>query len=227
MEKTNKKHTEAEVREVCESIGFEYLGGYIGSDSTISIRLKCGHTIARRWRGVRRIAYGTYKTFECPECKAIKEKERQTEKDAEIRKKEMQRGLNLKAEQISFKFCEICGQPFVGRGATCDTECRRKRNNQVMERQKRIRTRKGWHRDNITWQMLFRKENGICYLCGKKCDPNDYQMINGAYVIGKNHPTVEHVIPISKGGADTIENCRLACLSCNSRKGAKVNAPYV
>lgn len=34
--------------------------------------------------------------------------------------------------------------------------------------------------------------------------------------------SVDHVIPISRGGAHTLENCQLAHLSCNSRKGNRL-----
>lgn len=34
---------------------------------------------------------------------------------------------------------------------------------------------------------------------------------------------VDHIIPRSKGGADTEENCQALCRSCNGRKGAKIH----
>ena len=30
---------------------------------------------------------------------------------------------------------------------------------------------------------------------------------------------IDHVIPLSKGGAHTYENLRVACAACNGRKG--------
>lgn len=34
---------------------------------------------------------------------------------------------------------------------------------------------------------------------------------------------VDHIIPRSRGGADTEENCQALCATCNSKKGAKLH----
>lgn len=35
-------------------------------------------------------------------------------------------------------------------------------------------------------------------------------------------PTIDHIVPLSKGGAHSMENLTVACRPCNSRKGTKV-----
>jgi 5-methylcytosine-specific restriction endonuclease McrA len=54
------------------------------------------------------------------------------------------------------------------------------------------------------WVELCNKYDNRCLCCG------DQKKL-----------TVDHVIPISKGGTNNIENIQPLCLSCNSSKGAK------
>ena len=59
---------------------------------------------------------------------------------------------------------------------------------------------------------IYVRDDYTCQLCGKKCIQDD----------NKTHPdhiTLDHIIPYSKGGADTAENLRVACRSCNVKRG--------
>lgn len=59
---------------------------------------------------------------------------------------------------------------------------------------------------NIRWQ-VFQKYNYTCQYCGKK--PPEVQL------------EVDHVIPVSQGGSDDINNLTVACFDCNRSKGGK------
>lgn len=39
-------------------------------------------------------------------------------------------------------------------------------------------------------------------------------------------PTIEHTIPLSRGGTNTIDNVTLACRECNSRKGRLTGSEF-
>ena len=68
--------------------------------------------------------------------------------------------------------------------------------------------------DSITLTALFHKENGVCAICGKPVDVTD---INDGH-IGRRYPTLDHVVPLSKGGTHTWDNVQLAHMSCNAGK---------
>lgn len=81
--------------------------------------------------------------------------------------------------------------------------------------------------DSITLRELFKKDNGICWLCGCTCDYEDkeYRISKkgkGYLATGPNYPSVDHVVPLSKGGTHTWNNVKLAHKSCNSRKRDKL-----
>jgi 5-methylcytosine-specific restriction endonuclease McrA len=54
---------------------------------------------------------------------------------------------------------------------------------------------------------LFRRDHFQCQYCGKK--PKTSEL------------TIDHVMPRSRGGKSTWDNCVLACIECNTRKGSK------
>ena len=51
---------------------------------------------------------------------------------------------------------------------------------------------------------LFKRDHYTCQYCGLQPGPEEL--------------TVDHVLPRSRGGISTWENCVLACVACNSRK---------
>ncbi len=40
-----------------------------------------------------------------------------------------------------------------------------------------------------------------------------------------NELTIDHLIPLSKGGSNLLENLRLACVSCNRSRGNSLFPP--
>lgn len=53
-------------------------------------------------------------------------------------------------------------------------------------------------------KQIYRKSNGFCCLCGEFVDYEDY--------------TVDHIVPLAKGGTNDISNLQCTCRVCNSIK---------
>lgn len=54
---------------------------------------------------------------------------------------------------------------------------------------------------------IFKRDRYTCQYCGKQPGPEEL--------------TIDHVLPRSRGGTSTWENCLLACVECNKRKADK------
>lgn len=54
---------------------------------------------------------------------------------------------------------------------------------------------------------LFARDNNTCQYCGKR--------------MSSSNCTVDHVIPQCQGGPSSWENCVIACVDCNVRKGGR------
>jgi len=59
-------------------------------------------------------------------------------------------------------------------------------------------------------EAIYNRDNGICQYTGRKID--------------RHSATVDHVLPRSKGGADSWENLVLCAKDVNSKKGNKLNS---
>lgn len=74
-------------------------------------------------------------------------------------------------------------------------------------------------RDYIHLSDVIERDNGTCYICGCKTSRQDYYLSHGWFTVGNTYPTIDHVIPLARGGTHTWDNVRLACRLCNSTKG--------
>lgn len=52
-------------------------------------------------------------------------------------------------------------------------------------------------------RLVMKRDGGVCRACGTT-----------------DHPTLDHVVPFSKGGTHRPENLQVLCRSCNSKKQA-------
>jgi 5-methylcytosine-specific restriction endonuclease McrA len=68
----------------------------------------------------------------------------------------------------------------------------------------------------VVAEVILRRDGWTCQICGIKTP----EALRGKRVA--NAPELDHIIPLSRGGAHTPDNLQCACLACNRRKGARV-----
>ena len=164
----------------------------------------------------------------CVECskrdtRARQQQQKILNKEKRVKAEKIRIKKMLISKQVGFNFCK-CGALLPLGVRTCEN-CKhdhKKAHAHRKEIKRRLKLRCVERDNDITLEKLYERDNGVCYLCGRLCNWNDYKVINGAFIVGKTYPTIEHVIPISRGGSDTWNNTRLACLYCNSKKSDKV-----
>ena len=66
----------------------------------------------------------------------------------------------------------------------------------------------------ISADVLIERDGNVCHIC---LDVIDLSLPRNS----RFGATIDHVMPVSKGGADTLENMKLAHWICNIKKGAK------
>lgn len=79
---------------------------------------------------------------------------------------------------------------------------------------RRVRILSGIY-EKLSFDVICAKASNICYLCGDvvcfDLEPKSYYS-----------PSLDHIIPVSKGGSHTYDNVALAHLGCNVKKGSKL-----
>lgn len=102
--------------------------------------------------------------------------------------------------------CRECGESFVRQGVPtpyCSPECNpRRRGNR--------REYRGWIRQSVRLS-IYERDSWTCQLC---LEPVDRDAITGDWM-----PTLDHVVPRSKGGSDDPSNLRCCHAWCNSVRG--------
>lgn len=102
------------------------------------------------------------------------------------------------------------------------TTCKNKRYASVLVENQNYRAR----RKNIEGfftkedvQQIYQEQNGVCVYCPT--------LLLSKTVGGKSNKTIDHKIPISKGGTNWLINLQLLCFSCNAKKNARSAEEYL
>ena len=212
---------EENARKQIEARGFEYVSGYESSDGTVTIRCpKCGHEFERSMVTIRH-----HDAVICPQCVQNRRDQRAIQKLADrVRKeqarciarqqKEAERQKEIEAKKHP---CLVCGE-LTTNPKYCSKKCLNKVNNAAKEAKRRLKIKNAMVDRNITLERLYKRDRGVCYLCGEMCDWSDKEEREDAIICGDQYPSIDHVIPLAKGGEHSWQNVKLAHRKCNTEK---------
>lgn len=115
--------------------------------------------------------------------------------------------------------CVECGkhkEVTYKRKKYCTDECKRKYQWRRKDAKRRFAIRTNGKVDwDISIERLIKRDGMKCYLCGDdviKHDNTNHEL----------YPSIEHVMPVAKGGTHTWDNVRLAHRKCNWEKSDKI-----
>lgn len=106
--------------------------------------------------------------------------------------------------------CDECGSAFMAKYPSarwCSKLCANRHWGRVRARQRRQRTEA-----NYTDLEVFQRDGWWCHICGELTD----------WTVPRTHPrgaTIDHVVPLTKGGLDELGNVATAHHQCNISKG--------
>lgn len=204
--------------------GFEYAGNYTGADGRADVKcIECGTVINRSMISIR------HNNCTCPTCyekaKAEREKVKERAKTLKAhalkeRRTKAEASQFNKGSQLVFKTCPTCGGLFYKAGSKyCSRKCADKFNNDLKERRRRAKLQEALVDRDINLHELFKINNGVCAICGKRCNWDDYELKgDNVFIAGDNYPSIDHIKPLAKGGLHSWGNVQLAHRICNSLK---------
>ena len=234
MRQGNRFTTDAgyEKRIAAKSSRFEFVGGEPESNFVYIMCKDCLGVIKKSKESLKP---SRSKALLCPHCQKVindarrKKKQERREQNkikkqklAEIKaieEKEAERIREIRSRHI----CKRCGQRFSGRPnrTYCSPLCARRAYDSKAEHTRR--TRMKTKSENVSLDLLLKRDKGICWICKLKVNQNDYFIRpDGTFIAGNNYPSIDHVVALKNGGTHTWNNVKLAHRICNTRKHAKM-----
>lgn len=119
--------------------------------------------------------------------------------------------------------CAQCHAPFVCASTTglanfCSATCARRWHRTLDRHRRRLKMKSTPSEPGTSWRAVMRRDGDECYLCGDAVDPTDYTTSDDVWSAGITYPSLDHVIPLSRGGEHTMANAKLAHILCNAWK---------
>lgn len=211
------------------SVSYVYIGGYVNSDSIIDVECTvCKRRTKISYQQIRKATA----PIECRLCRsdasADRRAERQRLKEEQRAQREEQRRKKREEEEAAhadlmakrWHACPVCGK-MTSRPKYCSRECSNKLLWANHDHKRRVKIQAAMIDKDISLEEVFRRDNGICYICGMACEWDDCKRMGNVFIAGRLYPTIDHVVPLARGGEHRWENVRLAHKCCNSAKGAR------
>lgn len=126
-------------------------------------------------------------------------------------------------QPLTTKNCELCGRQYrvtishSYQSRYCSASCNDKiwakfHRDQIRQKNCRYIARKlSQFIENVSLNYIYKRDNGICGICGKKVNKDLYY----PHLLS---PSLDHIKPLSLGGLHENKNCQLAHLRCNCSK---------
>lgn len=119
-------------------------------------------------------------------------------------------------------WCPACEAPHVSRqpnSTYCSRDCLKRqvrttpafRKARARSKARRRAIKHGVDADRFDPTEIHERDNWTCQICGKKTRP-DWNYLHPLA------PTIDHIIPLAKGGSHTKKNCQTAHRRCNTEK---------
>lgn len=224
--RTGVKHLSDTLIKSCIAERFNHIEHVSGHKSNGPIRVRCKVCAGEFDINEQATRKATYVAL-CPHCLERERQEKAVQAErarllgvvvALLQKR--QKAL-IDAERRT-KVCTVCGTPFCSWHGllTCSHECKKEQQKRARRQYKHVR--KAAKRANgpidsdISMEKLIKRDKNTCHICGRKCDARDFRAdAAGNFIVGGNHPSIDHVMPLAKGGTHTWDNVKLAHHKCN------------
>ena len=131
---------------------------------------------------------------------------------------------DIERARTDARVCPVCGTEFLSSRHDkkyCSDACCRKANKTTYSHRRRARADQQMVDKDITVEALFRRDRGVCHICGGQCSFDDFVIYGGKKIVGDWYPTVDHVVPLCGGGLHSWDNVKLAHKKCNELKSAE------
>lgn len=208
----------------------EYAGGFTDYDSPVLLRCrKCGNIFQRSMISIR---HGR-KTI-CKTCQQLNAEAKQKAHEQDVLKRKAERHdqalerarADAKSRREARRHnCPVCGASTTRR-KYCSNECCIKANKYIYdpeqsalhEARRRVRMSSQIKDRGISLKKLYERDEGTCWICGMACEYSDSWHKGKTFIAGNLYPSIDHIVPLSRGGAHAWNNVKLAHRICNTKR---------